>query len=124
MPIPTSANIGPDGFITRDSGKREQFENGAVRDTQAGKARYDLIPPGPLRRVAMLYARGAEKYDDHNWTKGQPTSRILASLMRHVEDYRNGDTVEDHLAAVVWNAMAIMYYEGTQWDDRHDWRVE
>jgi len=108
-------------YITKDSGAREEFDSGARRDTQDGKPRYDLIPPGPLKRLAELYARGAEKYDEHNWTKGMPISRYLASLMRHPEQYREGDTEEDHLAAVVWNAMAIMYFQGTDWDDLFDW---
>lgn len=36
------------GFITKDSGAREQFKSGMVRDTQAGKLRYDLAFDGPL----------------------------------------------------------------------------
>ena len=104
-------------FTTKDSGKREEFDSGAKRDTQAGKPRYDLIPAGPLKRLADLMARGAEKYDDNNWTKGMPSSRFLASLLRHVEAYRLGDRDEDHLAAAVFNAFAVMYFEGTEWDD-------
>lgn len=99
------------GFITKDSGSRQEFESGMVRDTQEGKPRYDLIPTGPLRRLADLYARGAEKYDDDNWKKGQPYSRAYASLFRHLMQWRNGDTDEDHLAAVAWNAFTLMYYE-------------
>jgi hypothetical protein len=108
-------------YITRDSGEREEFESGAKRDTQENKPRYDLIPPGPLKRLADLYARGAVKYDDHNWTKGMPTSRFMASLMRHLEQYRAGDREEDHLAGVVWNAFCIMYFENTEWDDNFKW---
>lgn len=98
-------------FITKDSGSRQEFESGMVRDTQEGKPRYDLIPTGPLKRLADLYARGAEKYDDDNWKKGQPYSRAYASLFRHLMQWRNGDTDEDHLAAVACNAFTIMYYE-------------
>jgi hypothetical protein len=108
-------------YKTKDSGKRESFSSGAVRDVQGDKPRYDLIPPFPLQRLAELYARGAEKYDDHNWAKGMNTSRILASLMRHLEQYRQGDKTEDHLAAVAWNAFAIMHFEDTQWDDFYNW---
>lgn len=109
-------------YRTKDSGQREQFNTGSQRDMQAGKPRYDLIPPKPLKRLAELYARGAEKYDDHNWHKGQNTSRILASLMRHVESYRLGDREEDHLAAIAWNAFALMEFEGTELDDIYNWR--
>lgn len=108
-------------FITRGGGDKEQFEGGAVRNSQDGKPRYDLIPPGPLKRVAELYARGAKEYEEHNWTKGMNTSRMLASLMRHLEQYREGDQIEDHLAAIVFNAFGIMYFQDTEWDDKFEW---
>lgn len=98
-------------FITKDSGARQDFPTGMVRDTQDGKPRFDLIPVEGLRRLADLYARGAEKYDDDNWKKGQPYSRAYASLFRHLIQWREGDKDEDHLAAVAWNAFALMYYE-------------
>lgn len=98
-------------FITKDSGKRQNFDSGMVRDTQEGKPRYDLIPTEGLHRLADLYARGAAKYDENNWKKGQPYSRVYASLFRHLMQWREGDRSEDHMAAVAWNAMAIMFYE-------------
>lgn len=101
----------PTGFVTKDSGKREEFTTGSRRDTQQGKPRYDLIPVQALARLADLYARGAEKYGDHNWQKGQPYSRVYASLFRHLIQWRQGDRSEDHLAAVAWNAFALMYYD-------------
>ena len=110
-----------ENYVTKDGGAKEQFATGSQRDTQQGKPRYSLIPPYPLKRLADLYVRGAEKYDDHNWAKGQPTSRILDSLMRHVEAYRMGETTEDHLSAIAWNAFALMQFEGTELDDRYKW---
>lgn len=98
-------------FTTKDSGKRQEFESGMVRDTQDGKPRYDLIPVTSLKRLADLYARGAIKYDNNNWMKGQPYSRAYASLFRHLIAWREGERSEDHLAAVAWNAFALMYYE-------------
>src|ERR1044071_2233252 len=70
-------SINPNTFVTKDSGERESFDTGAVRDTQDGKPRYDLIPPKGLKRVAEVYARGSVKYDDHNWRKGMPSSRFM-----------------------------------------------
>ncbi len=98
-------------FTTKDSGERQEFSTGMVRDIQTGKPRFDLIPPEGLRRLADLYARGAEKYGDDNWKKGQPFSRTYASLFRHMIQWREGDRSEDHLAAVAWNAMTLMFYE-------------
>jgi len=96
-------------FITKDSGKRVEFSTGARRDTQEDKARFDLVPNGPLTRLAQLYARGAVKYGDNNWQKGMPISRYYASMLRHAFQWAAGDTEEDHLAAVVFNTFAIMH---------------
>ena len=116
-----NGSLGVPRFVTKDSGRREVFETGSRRDTQQDKPRYDLIPPQALKRVAELYQRGADKYGDHNWAKGQPMSRFLASAMRHAEQWRLGERDEDHAAAVVWNWLAIMCFEGTSFDDSFDW---
>jgi hypothetical protein len=61
-------NMETGGFITKDSGKREQFESGMVRDTQEGKLRFDLAFDGPLfwtlfdGRPCGLLVRAAEKW--------------------------------------------------------------
>lgn len=94
-----------------DSGERESFEGGAVRDVRAGKGRYDLITPIGMRRLARHYENGARKYEDRNWEKGMPVSRCLDSLLRHVFQYLSGDRTEDHLAAAAWNAFAAMHME-------------
>jgi len=113
-------------FIVKDSGERKEFATGAVRDTQAGKPRYDLIPPTALRRLATHYAKGAEKYTEHNWTKGIPMSRCVASLMRHIMQFILGDKEEDHLAACLFNIMCIIHYQETgrtDLDDLFDWKA-
>jgi hypothetical protein len=98
-------------FETKDSGKRETWDTGAQRDTEDGKGRYDLIPAGPVHRLAQLYQRGAVKYEDNNWKKGIPTKRFMSSLLRHAFQYLAGDRSEDHLAAVAFNAFGAMYNE-------------
>ena len=98
-------------YVTKDSGKRQEFETGAKRDASEGKPRFDLVPTVPLRRVADLYARGAEKYGEGNYEKGMPMTRVYASLFRHLIQWREGEPTEDHMAAVAWNAFAIMLYE-------------
>lgn len=98
-------------YETLDSGKRQEFDTGARRDTQEDKPRYDLLPTPALRRVAELYARGAKKYGENNYQRGIPFSRVYASLFRHLIAFREGDKSEDHLAAVAWNAFALIYYE-------------
>ncbi|KKN15007.1 hypothetical protein LCGC14_0990350 [marine sediment metagenome] len=98
-------------FGLRDSGQREEFGTGSVRDTQEGKPRFDLISFHGLKRLADLMTKGAEKYGERNWEKGQHVSRFYSSMFRHMMAWREGDLVEDHLAAIVYNAMAIMHME-------------
>lgn len=94
-----------------DSGTREKFNTGAVRDVQVGKGRFDLISPEALMRLAVHYENGAKKYDDRNWEKGIPISRCFSSAVRHLFKWLAGSREEDHLAAAAWNIFAIMHYE-------------
>ena len=54
---------------------------------------------------------GAAKYAERNWEIGMPFSRCVASLKRHVMKYQQGKRDEDHLAAIMFNAMALIHYE-------------
>lgn len=99
------------GFVTKDSGAREQWETGSRRDSREGKGRFDLISPVALRRLAQLYERGAAKYGDRNWERGQPLSRFLDSAERHLNDYLDGDRSEDHIIACAWNCFAFVHTE-------------
>ena len=94
-----------------DSGERQQFNTGAVRDIATGKGRFDLISPEVLFRLAVWTEEGAQKYSDRNWEKGMPISRCFNAAMRHLVKYLAGWDDEDHIAAVVWNCMAIMHFE-------------
>lgn len=97
----------------QDSGARESYDTGMVRDTQEEKTRYDLISHLALKRLADHYANGAKKYKERNWEKGGPVSRFYASMFRHLMAWRNGEKDEDHLAALAWNAFCVMHFEET-----------
>jgi len=113
----------------KDSGARQDFETGSRRDLQIGKARFDLIPAYVLLRLGIHYAAGAEKYGDHNWTKGQPISRYLSSCLRHIFYWILGLRDEDHLSAAIWNLMSIIDHLeridagdlSADLDDRNEW---
>ncbi len=115
-------------YVIHDSGKREEFPSGMVRDSREGKGRYDLISPFALRRLAGVYERGAAvKYDERNWEKGAPYCRFLDSALRHIEQYLARETDEDHLAQAAWNLLCIMHFEElgrTDLDDRPEWKRE
>lgn len=95
------------------------------RKDDKGKARFDLIPAGPLWRVAEVYAMGAKKYNDRNWENGITWGRVFAALCRHAWAWWKGERFDredgqHHLASVVWCALALMEYEEThpEFDDR------
>ena len=100
-------------YKTKKSKSKEKFKTGAHRDSQKDKLRYDLITPYGLKRLAGIYTRGAKIYGDRNWELGMPMSRLYASAVRHLYQYAMHEPDEDHLAACVWNLMAIMHFEET-----------
>ena len=95
----------------KDSGTRETFETGAVRDSDEGKPRPELISPFAIERLSHWLRMGAEKYAPRNWEKGLPISRSMSSLCRHLMKYQQGCTDEDHIAAILCNAMFIAHTE-------------
>jgi hypothetical protein len=104
-----------------DGGERIAFgENTAMREPATGKGRPGLISPFALTRVAKWYELGANKYADRNWEKGMPFSRYTDSMFRHLIAWEKGDETEDHLSAIIWNAMAIIHHQERKelkWDD-------
>lgn len=95
----------------RDSGERRIFSTGAQRDRGTFKPRPDLISPHANLREGAWMAKGAEKYGLRNYEKGIPISECVASLCRHVEDYKLGLQDEDHAAAIRTNASFIIHFE-------------
>ena len=109
-------------FKTLDSGERETFPSGMVRDTRTGKGRFDLISPYALLRLAQVYERGAVKYEEYNWLKGSSYMRFIDSALRHIQQWEMGMRDEDHLAAASWNLFCVMHFEETGRDDLDDRR--
>ena len=62
-------------------------------------------------RFQALMIRGAEKYGLGNWELGMPLDRYFNSALRHLVQWRFGDTTEDHLAAVIFNVMGAIETE-------------
>lgn len=54
--------------------------------------------------MARRYEDGAGLYGRENWLKGIPLSRFYDAILRHAMAAHEGDTSEDHLGAVLWNA--------------------
>ncbi len=101
------------GPVIKDSGKREEFTSGMVRDTTEGKTDYLLTRDGPMyQRWAIHLTNGAKKYDKRNWMKGAGSpelERAKESAARHFEQWLSGETDEDHAAATFFNINQVEY---------------
>ena len=82
-----------------------------MREPSTGKGRFDLITPFGLDRLAKWYELGSIKYADRNWEKGMPFSRYIDSAERHINNFKKGLVDEDHLAAAVWNLLAVIHHQ-------------
>jgi len=108
-----------DKYITKDSGKRKQFNSGMLRDTAEDKPRFDLIiPKGQkyedtlLYRWAQLMRRGAEKYSERNWEKAnseEELDRFKASAFRHFIQWYCNEQDEDHITGILFNINGYEY---------------
>lgn len=103
-------------FEVKDSGKRQEFESGMVRDVTEGKLDPMLALDGPMfdRWVEHL-SKGAVKYDKRNWMKAsgkEEFDRFVESAFRHFLQWLRGDRDEDHAAAVFFNINGAEYVRG------------
>ncbi|AOE43807.1 hypothetical protein SEA_BANTAM_118 [Gordonia phage Bantam] len=87
--------------------------------------RVDLLPVGPLLKVAEHYGRGAEKYAERNWEAGYDWSLSYQSMMRHALQFWAGEDIDEeigtpHLAAVIFHALALLEFMEThrEFDNR------
>ena len=109
-----------------DSGSRSTFSTGAVRDSQSGKARFDLLPYVTLNDIyghvgytnypylaewalATHFGMGAEKYMERNWEKGIPLHTYYNSAKRHCIKEICNWTDEPHLVALCWNLVCLLW---------------
>lgn len=84
----------------------------------AGKLRYDLIPPRVIEDLTKVLTGGAQKYGDHNWSKngGMRWTRCYSSMMRHIQAWYGGEDTDpesglSHLAHAMCNLSFLMEYE-------------
>lgn len=121
--------------VLPDTGLRETLvPGGAVREADPSKPLIGCISPVAKRALGRLMAKAEDKYKAHggcrNWEKGMPVTRVIESIERHIADFQMRDEKEDHLAAIMWNAMVLIHYRdagtttGLSWaelDDRPVW---
>ena len=108
-------------FTVKDSGQRQEYDSGMVRDLQDGKPRFDLMWPEGMpfdeqfmTRIASHLTKGIAKYGERNWEKAdseEELARFKASALRHIHQWFCGDTDEDHASAVFYNMLAAITTE-------------
>lgn len=98
-------------------------ETGGVKERKP--ARFDLLPWAALWEVAEHYGRGAEKYSDHNWTRGYAWSLSIGAAGRHLAAIASGEDIDvetgsPHAAALAFHALALLTFRREQpgLDDR------
>lgn len=89
--------------------------------------RFDLLPWDALEEVARVYAFGATKYDDNNWTKGYKYSLSTAALVRHVSKFIQGQDIDEesglhHLAHAVFHCLTLIAFGYRQRGTDDRWR--
>lgn len=107
-------------FTIKDSGEKIQFESGMVRDTAKGKPKFELALDGPMfKRWAQHLTRACRnadgspgKYETRNWMKATGDAeldRFIESAFHHFVQWLDGETDEDHAAAVFFNINGAEY---------------
>lgn len=69
------------------------------------------MPSEAIRRVAIIFEKGATKYGENNWLRGQPLMSYLDSALRHIFQHKEGLRDEDHIAQAAWNLLAFLETE-------------
>lgn len=79
-------------YITKDSGKRQEYDSGMKRDTMENKPRYDLIYIPMITRLAELHGRGVAKYGDEieEWKVIPSLKNIEASNFGNIRNNKTG----------------------------------
>ena len=83
----------------------------------AGKLRYDLVPPHAIKAIADVLTYGADKYAPNSWqTVSDGETRYTAAMMRHFEAYREGEeldpeTGKSHLSHCLCNLTFLLWFQ-------------
>lgn len=84
-------------------------------DIKDNKPRWDLLPLEDLEEVVLLYNFGCKKYGENQWQNlPNGENRYRGAMLRHLLQHLKGEEKDkesgcDHLAAVIWNAIAMYH---------------
>lgn len=90
-----------------------------------GKSAMSLIPQDVLLDVGEVLEFGARKYQQWNWTKGFPYTRLASAVMRHLAQWLSGqnkdpESGKSHLVHALCGLLMLAAHEkrGLGVDDR------
>lgn len=84
-----------DGFVTKDSGQRQQFASGMVRDVTTGKVDYTFILQGPMfARMIRERARSSILPAFLAWFRGDPDADYAAMTLDAIDVAESGQMFE------------------------------
>lgn len=93
----------------------EPADDSKPKHFDAGKLRFDIMPPEGEAVIAGAFSYGAKKYGDRNWEKapGLRSLQFFGSMRRHLNKWRAGEDIdpesgEPHLAHVGANCMMLI----------------
>ena len=96
--------------------KTEARKNDRLDD----KLRWELLPLEDVEDIVRVYTAGAKKYGPDQWQNlPDGIKRYKAALLRHLVEFDKGNEIDEetgcrHLAAVAWNAIAMLHISKQQ----------
>lgn len=93
----------------------ENKNQSVKNDYKDHKLRWDLLPLAEIEDIVRVYTAGADKYGPNMWQDlPDGYNRYKGAMLRHLMEYEKGNLVDEetgclHLAAVAWNAIAMLY---------------
>lgn len=96
--------------------KTEATKNDRLDD----KLRWELLPLEDVEDIVRVYTAGAKKYGPDKWQNlPDGIRRYKAALLRHLVEFDKGNEIDEetgcrHLAAVAWNAIAMLHISKQQ----------
>ena len=94
--------------------KKEKLQTiGGATSTKLKEAFVNICPRAE-QELSLICAEGLEKHNDSwRFTKEKRAFKAerLNHLIKHLNLYRQGDKSENHMAKVMWGAMAILHFD-------------
>lgn len=105
---------------TKDMEQKKENTEARKNDRLDDKLRWELLPLEDVEDIVRVYTAGAKKYGPDQWQNlPDGIRRYKAALLRHLVEFDKGNEIDEetgcrHLAAVAWNAIAMLHISKQQ----------